>query len=58
MLLDKHSGEGIRPPKLSALRAADKEIAQVITTARHDEPVGCEEYHKAILDALRQTLSS
>jgi len=54
MLLDKHSGEGIRPPGLTAFRAADKEIAEVIDH-RHDEPVGCEEYHKAILDALRQT---
>jgi len=55
MLLDKHSGEGIRRPKLSALRAVDKEIAEVIAARRHDEPVGCEEYHKAILDALRET---
>jgi len=52
--LDKHSSEGVRADKIGASGAAGKEIGKVLGQEAH-RSVGCEEYHKCILDALRQS---
>ena len=52
MLTDKHSFEERRRGKIGALRGPNEEICQILS---HEPIVGCEEYHKGTLDALRQT---
>jgi len=54
MLSDKHSSEGSKQGKIGALREADKKIGGLMEqeTGRF---VGCEEYHKGVLDALRES---
>ena len=51
--MDKHSSEELRRGKIGVSRAVDKEIGGVLGQEPHPS-VGCEEYHKDILDALRQ----
>ena len=51
---DKHSSEGLHPTGMPALGNAEKEVGEVLAGA--PQPlIGCEEYHKGILDALHET---
>jgi len=54
MLLDKQSGEDVRAGKISALRVVNKEICEVMSKEAQSF-LGCEEYHKGIVDALAKT---
>jgi len=51
--LDKHNSEGVRRGKIGALGAVGKELGEILGQEPHPS-VGCEKYHKDILDALRQ----
>ena len=55
MSLDKQSSEDLRRGKVGALRAVNKEACEVVGRESGGGVVECEEYHKGILDALRQT---
>jgi len=53
-LSDKHSSEVSHRTGTAALGDADKEVGEVLAGA--PQPlIGCEEYHKGILDALHET---